>query len=71
MSDQQSPHESGDPNDLQDLDPQQFVGDAPAGDATPGEFLSSDQSSHDPATDQATDTSDASDDTDPDHQEDA
>jgi len=35
---------SHDPNDLGALDPQQFVGDAPAGDAHPGEFLSDDQS---------------------------
>jgi hypothetical protein len=33
-----------DPHDLGELDPEQFVGDAPAGDATPGEFTSGDQS---------------------------
>ncbi len=62
MTDQQGPHGSTDPNDLQDLDPRQFVGDAPAGDATPGEFVSSDQSG-------GPDSNDADDQ--PDNQEDA
>jgi hypothetical protein len=70
VTDPQSPHESADPNDLQDLDPRQFVGDAPAGDATPGEFVSSDQSPHE-TPDPPGDTSDTSDATDPDNQEDA
>lgn len=30
--------------DLPALDPDQFLGDAPAGDAHPGEFMSNDQS---------------------------
>jgi hypothetical protein len=70
MTDEQGPHESADPNDLQDLDPQQFVGDAPAGDATPGEFVSSDQSPHE-STPDSTDASDPSDAHDSDNQEDA
>lgn len=36
--------ESTDPHDLGELDPDQFVGEPPAGDATPGEFSSPDQS---------------------------
>lgn len=35
------------PKHLQDLDPAQFVGEAPAGDASPGDFLSTDQSASD------------------------
>jgi hypothetical protein len=70
LTDQPSPHESADPHDLQDLDPQQFVGDAPAGDATPGEFVSSDQSPHETAPD-PTDASDPSAANDSDQQEDA
>lgn len=45
MTDKPSPHASADPHDLEDLDPEQFVGEAPVGDATPGEFISNDQSS--------------------------
>lgn len=45
MTDQPSPHASDDPHDLEDLDPEQFVGEAPVGDASPGEFMSNDQSS--------------------------
>jgi hypothetical protein len=39
------PTDPNDPNDLGDLDLGQFVGDPPAGDAHPGDFVSSDQSS--------------------------
>jgi hypothetical protein len=41
MSAEQNPR---DPNDLRDLDPEEFVGEPPAGDTSPGEFMSSDQS---------------------------
>jgi hypothetical protein len=46
MSEQQSEQAK----DLPDLDPEQFVGEAPAGDARPGEFVSDDQSGS-PSTD--------------------
>jgi hypothetical protein len=35
---------TSDPNDLGELDPEQFVGESPAGDGHPGEFMSDDQS---------------------------
>jgi hypothetical protein len=38
------PGHDTDPNDLDALDPDQFVGEAPAGDSQPGEFMSTDQS---------------------------
>ncbi len=40
--------------DLDALDPDQFVGTGPAGDATPGEFTSNDQSARQRATDEDT-----------------
>ncbi len=40
--------------DLAALDPDQFVGTAPAGDATPGEFTSNDQSAKPQAADEDT-----------------
>jgi hypothetical protein len=44
-TDPTDPNDPNDPNDLGDLDLGQFVGDPPAGDAHPGDFVSSDQSS--------------------------
>jgi hypothetical protein len=35
---------SSDPRKLDDLDPREFVGDAPVGDDSPGDFVSNDQS---------------------------
>jgi hypothetical protein len=59
---------SDDPNELGDLDPSQFVGDAPVGDASPGEFISNDISGHSPERGADPDGPDQSDD--PDTQED-
>lgn len=65
MTERPDPHDSRDPNDLEDLDPRQFVGDAPVGDASPGDFMSNDQSPHEQG---GTETSESDD---PDPKEDA
>ena len=54
---------------LDDLDPAQFVGEAPAGDASPGDFVSTDQSDHHAHDHHGPDDPDNPDD--PDTQEDA
>ena len=45
MSVEPNPH---DPNDLGDLHPEEFVGEPSAGDSSPGEFMSNDQSQPEP-----------------------
>ncbi len=64
--------ESTDPHDLNELDPAQFVGAAPAGDASPGEFVSNDVSAQSEQAPARTDDADPTDQQeDPDPQEDA
>jgi hypothetical protein len=50
------PEHDTDPHDLGELDPDQFVGEPPAGDSQPGEFMSTDQSA--PAAEPQDDQSD-------------